>query len=130
MRKVTLDDVNACIREYGLYGWSTSDLRQLVREPCPYEDRAAEIKRAAARHVLVAKLNRNDVSLTGAGAKASLLSEYTRLHEELADMLTSGRATEAKLKDDYHWLIDALERINWARIAAGLDEVPFVDRKA
>ena len=53
------------------------------------------------------------------------MNEYTRLHIELAEILTSGRIPKAILKDDYHCLVDALERINRARRAAGLDAIPL-----
>lgn len=128
MHKVTTDDVNACIRQYGLYGLNTSDLRQLMREDASQKDTATQIRFAAARHVLVTKLN------TASGAAASpvqmgvtgtALNEYTRLHMEIAEMLSSGRVSKTMLRDDYHCLVDALERINRARGAAGLDEIPF-----
>ncbi len=127
MTDVTMDDVNACIREYGLLGWSTSDLRQLVRETSPQKGFSHQIRQAAARHVLVTKLGGSaDADATPAAKEvnATALGEYTRLHMELAEMLTSGRC-KALLKDDHHRLLDALERINRARRASGLNEVPL-----
>ena len=50
---VKTEDVEACIRENGLYGFSTSDLRILMREDSLKSDPAAQIRHAAARHVLV-----------------------------------------------------------------------------
>ena len=127
MRDVTMDDVNACIREYGLLGWSTSDLRQLVREASPQKGFSHQIRQAAARHVLVSKLGGGtdaDAAPAANEVNATALGEYTRLHMELAEMLTSGRC-KALMKDDHHRLLDALERINRARRASGLNEVPL-----
>ena len=127
-RKVTTDDVNACIREYGLYGLSTSDLRQLMREDSSRKDSSAQIRYAAVRHVLVARLSTTSSAVTAPiqmGVTGSALNEYTRLHMELAEMLASGRISKTALKDDYHCLVDALERINRARRSAGLDEIPL-----
>lgn len=126
--KVTTDDVNACIREYGLYGLSTSDLRQLMREDAVLKDASAQIRHAAARHVLVAKLNTTSSAITAPiqlEVTGTALNEYTRLHMELAEMLSSGRISKMILKDDYHCLVDTLERINRARTAGGLDEIPL-----
>ena len=126
MRKVTTDDVNTCIRKYGLYGLSASELRQLMREDTAQKDFSARIRHEAARHVLVAKLNTSSVTTPiEMGVTGSALNEYTRLHMELAEMLSSGRIPKAVLKDDYHCLVDALERINRARRAAGLDAIPL-----
>ena len=128
MRDVTMDDVNACIREYGLLGWSTSDLRQLVREASPHKGLTHQIRQAAARHVLVTKLGGGadaDAAHTANEVNATALGEYTRLHMELAEMLSSGRICIALMKDDHHRLLDALERINRARRANGLNEVPL-----
>ena len=126
--KVTTADVDACIRQNGLYGFSTSDLRQLMREDASQGDSASLIRHAAARQVLVAKLNTASSSAPAPiqkGGTGSALNEYTRLHIELAEMLSSGRLPKAVLKDDYYSLVDTLERINRARRAAGLDEIPF-----
>lgn len=126
MAAVTTDEINGCIRTFGLYGLTISELRQLMREDGAQGDRAAQIRQAAARHVLVAKLN----TASGGGAPrvevgkaGSVLNEYTRLHMELAEMLQSGRLSQAILKDDYHALAEALERINRSRREAGLDEI-------
>lgn len=126
--KVTTDDVNACIREFGLYGLSISDLRQLMREDASQKDSATQIRFAAARHVLVAKLNTTSNPAAAPiqmGVTGTALNEYTRLHMELAEMLSSERISKLVLKDDYHSLVDSLERINRARRAAGLDEIPL-----
>jgi len=127
MRQVTMDDVNACIREWGLYGWSTSDLRQLMRE-CPAQrDLTSQIRHAAARHVLVGKLNKDqdEDETPVVEMSTGLLEEYTRLHGELAEILSTRLVSRSVLKDDYHRLIDTLERVNRARRQAGLEEIPL-----
>lgn len=126
--KVTTEDVNACIRQFGLFGFSTSDLRQLIREDASKKDFAAQVRHAAARHVLVAKLNTASSAVAPPvqmGVTGSTLNEYTRLHMELAEMLSSERISKMMLRDDYLCLVESLERINRARRASGLDELPF-----
>jgi hypothetical protein len=128
MSNVTMDAVTACIREYGLYGWNLSDLRQLIRESSGTDDGPSHIRQSAARHVLLAKLSNSSDPSMGAIKEEEIgspLGEYTRLHLELVEILTSGRVSKTVLKDDYHCLINALERINWARKAAGLNEIPL-----
>ena len=130
MRTVTVRDVDACIRENGLYGWSTSDLRQLVREAAAGADHSAHIRQAAARQVLVAKLKETpeaDNDPVGPDEIGSVLGEYTRLHMEFVEMLNAGRLSKSMLKDDYHCLINALDRINQARRAGGINEIPLGD---
>lgn len=128
MRTVTVADVEVCIREYGLLGWSTSDLRQLIREASGGSGLAAQIRLDAARQVLVAKLQESpqtDTDPVEPEVIGSPLGEYTRLHMEFVDMLTSGRLSKAIMRDDYHCLVNALVRINQARRKAGLNEIPF-----
>jgi len=128
MATVTTDDVNECIRKFGLYGLSVSELRQLMREDASRLDAGAQVRRAAARHVLVAKMSTASGETTTRvqmGVTGSAMNEYTRLHIELVEMLASGRLSQAVLKDDYHCLVESLERINRARKAAGLDEIPI-----
>lgn len=45
----------------------------------------------------------------------SPLQHYRKLHDGLSNMIESGRLTEAKIPDDYLWLVDSLAKI------AGLD---------
>lgn len=128
MATVTTDDVNECIRKNGLYGLSVSELRQLMREDGSRNDAGAQVRCAAARHVLVAKMSTASGETTTRvqmGVTGSAMNEYTRLHIELVEMLASGRLSHAVLKDDYHCLVDSLERINRSRKAAGLDEIPL-----
>ena len=128
MATVTTDEVNECIRQYGLYGLSASELRQLMREDASGKDPGAQVRSAAARHVLVAKMSTASGETTTRvqmGVTGSAMNEYTRLHIELVEMLASGRLSHAVLKDDYHCLIESLERINRSRKAAGLDEIPI-----
>ena len=126
MRDVTTEDVQACIKKYGLYGLNSSELRQLIREPAQPGDFAALVRQTAARQVLVSKLEQNlayEAAPTETNASERLLAEYTRLHEELAEMIVSGRITPTQLKGDHLWLVDALERINAARLALGIRKV-------
>ena len=126
MRDVTTEDIKACIRKNGLLGLNTSELRQLLRETADADDFAAQVMQTTVRQVLVSKLEQGrqpDALSLQSSSSAGLLAEYTRLHEELADMLTSGRISQTHLKGDYLWLVDALERINTARLALGIKKV-------
>jgi hypothetical protein len=126
MAKVTTEDVNECIKHYGLYGLTVSELRQVIREDGSRDDAAAQIRCAAARHVLVAKMSTalgETTARVQMGITGSAISEYTRLHIVLADMIASGRLSHAVLKDDYHGLIECIDRINRARKIAGLGEI-------
>ena len=129
MREVTMEDVKSCIRQFGLYGLTTSELRQVIREAALKGDTSSHILQTAAPQVLVSKLKQDlktDVSPKTASASETVLAEYTRLHEELAEMLLSGRIPRTQIKDDYLWLVDALERINAARRAAGITAISAV----
>lgn len=129
MREVTMEDVKSCIRQFGLYGLTTSELRQVIREAALKGDTSSHILQTAALQVLVSKLKQDlktDVSPKTASASETVLAEYTRLHEELAEMLLSGRIPRTQIKDDYLWLVDALERINAARRAAGITAISAV----
>ena len=126
MRDVTTEDVKACITQYGLLGLNMSELRQLIREPLPPGDFSAVVRQTAARRVLVSKLEQNGEAPAApmeTNTSARVMDEYTRLHEELAEMIATGRLTHTKLKGDYIWLVDALERINAARVALGIRKV-------
>jgi len=61
-----------------------------MREDSLKSDPAAQIRHAAARHVLVSKLNATVKATEAPVANevaASSLNEYTRLHIELAEMV-------------------------------------------
>ena len=97
-----------------------------MREDAAQKSHAAQVRHAAARHVLVAKLSTSSGAATTRvemGVTGSALNEYTRLHMELAELLQSGRLSQAMLRDDYHSLVEALDRVNRARRSVGLDEI-------
>lgn len=39
------------------------------------------------------------------------LKAYHRFHDQLSEIVESGRLTEAALPDDYRWLVESLERL-------------------
>jgi hypothetical protein len=42
----------------------------------------------------------------------ALLQHYRQLHDGLPEMIEDGRLTEAKIADDYRWLVATLLRAN------------------